>query len=98
MAGNFVVNTVSDTALSTTLASLPSPRTFTGTVRDRNGVAAANVGISLSGILGSVAACSAMDGTFALTDSGVPVPTLIRLPGYPAVIAALFGEARKATT
>lgn len=29
-------------------------------------------------------------GTFALTDMGVPVPTLIRLPGYPAVIAVLF--------
>jgi 4-amino-4-deoxy-L-arabinose transferase-like glycosyltransferase len=29
-------------------------------------------------------------GTFALTESGVPVPTLIRLPGYPAFIAAIF--------
>jgi 4-amino-4-deoxy-L-arabinose transferase-like glycosyltransferase len=29
-------------------------------------------------------------GTFALTEMGVPVPTLIRLPGYPAVIAVLF--------
>jgi 4-amino-4-deoxy-L-arabinose transferase-like glycosyltransferase len=29
-------------------------------------------------------------GTFALTELGVPVPTLIRLPGYPAFVAAIF--------
>jgi 4-amino-4-deoxy-L-arabinose transferase-like glycosyltransferase len=29
-------------------------------------------------------------GTFALTEMGVPVPTLIRLPGYPAFLAAIF--------
>lgn len=29
-------------------------------------------------------------GSYALTENGVPVPTLIRLPGYPAFLAALF--------
>jgi len=29
-------------------------------------------------------------GTFALTEMGLPVPTLIRLPGYPAFLAAIF--------
>jgi 4-amino-4-deoxy-L-arabinose transferase-like glycosyltransferase len=29
-------------------------------------------------------------GTYALTENGVPVPTLIRLPGYPAFLAAIF--------
>jgi 4-amino-4-deoxy-L-arabinose transferase-like glycosyltransferase len=29
-------------------------------------------------------------GTYALTENGVPVPTLIRLPGYPAFLAVIF--------
>lgn len=29
-------------------------------------------------------------GTYALTEKGVAVPTLIRLPGYPAFLAAIF--------
>lgn len=29
-------------------------------------------------------------GTYALTENGIAVPTLIRLPGYPAFLAALF--------
>ena len=29
-------------------------------------------------------------GKFAMTDTGVPVPTLIRLPGYPAFLALVF--------
>jgi 4-amino-4-deoxy-L-arabinose transferase-like glycosyltransferase len=29
-------------------------------------------------------------GIFAMTENGVPVPTLIRLPGYPAFLAILF--------
>jgi hypothetical protein len=32
-------------------------------------------------------------GVFGLTENGVPVPTLIRLPGYPGFLAAIFAVA-----
>ncbi len=37
-------------------------------------------------------------GTFALTENGVPVPTLIRLPGYPAFLAVIFALGGKTQT
>jgi len=41
-------------------------------------------------IYGDIAKNWLQHGTYALTNDGVPVPTYIRLPGYPAFLAALW--------
>ena len=41
-------------------------------------------------IYGDIAKNWLQHGTYAITNEGVPVPTYIRLPGYPAFLAALW--------
>ncbi len=41
-------------------------------------------------IYGDIAKNWMQHGTYAVTDDGVPVPTLIRLPGYPAFLVAVW--------